>query len=72
MWVEIVGSAVVRAEIAGVELAADFEDAVVETRPTVGLAAIVVVVVGNVAVGGLTEVRAEVIECTYVVAVEVS
>ena len=61
-----------RTEIAGVELAVGFEDVVVETRPTVGLAAIVVVEVGNVAVSGVTEVPAEVIECTYVVAVEVS
>ena len=41
-------------------------------RPTVGLAAIVVVVVENVAVNGVSDVPAVVIECTYVVAVEVS
>ena len=47
-------------------------EAVVEMRPTVGLAAIVVVEVEKVAANEVIEVSAEVIAGTCVVAVEVS
>ena len=61
-----------RTGTAGVGLAVDFEKTVVEMRPTVGLAAIVVVEVEKVAANEVIEVSAEVIEGTCVVAEEVS
>ena len=61
-----------RTGTAGVGLAVDFEKTVVEMRPTVGLAAIVVVEVEKVAANEVIGVSAEVIAGTCVVAVEVS